>query len=106
MTPVTDSVTTAPVTDSPVTVTPAIRHKCGNGFGYPHTRGDGLPKRRTCAYCRGRLVTETGTWGVYTWTGTGRYPLRDAIRTFRREKAADEFAMTDETLVVRWTYAG
>lgn len=92
-------------TVSAVAVKQATRHKCSIGNGYPHTRGDGKPKRRTCAYCRGPIHTETGTWGVYEWTGTGRYRLPDAIRTFSRERAADEFAENSDGLVVRWTYA-
>lgn len=93
-------------TVSPVEVKQATRHVCINrsSLNGSHTRGPGTAKRRRCAFCGGVLHTETGTYGVFTWTGTGRYPLKNAIRTFAHERAADEFASSADSLVVRWVY--
>lgn len=85
-----------------VTVAKATRHACING-GYPHTSGDGAPKRKRCAYCGGSLYTSAGTWGVFVWTGDGRYPLDNAVCTFTRQTKADAYATaTRPDYVVRW----
>jgi len=47
------------------------------------------------------FVIESGTWGAFEWTGTGRYPEAAAQRTFTSEKVADRWAAARE-LVVRW----
>lgn len=87
----------------------ATRHACmltGYGTG-PHTQGSGQPQRRRCAYCGGKFYTVRGVYGVFAWTGTGRYPLADAVSTHTRESSADRriAADTTGTLVVRWVSA-
>jgi hypothetical protein len=67
-----------------------------------HDSGDGKPPRKRCRYCKGELVSQAGTYGVFTWRGDGRYPLADAHATFPRESTADRYATRDTTYVVRW----
>lgn len=84
----------------------AVRHECLSKGTLAHcTKGDGKPRRKACAGCGGRLAVYPGTWGVFVWTGTGRYPLTDAVRTFVRERAAERFTEQDERYVVRWVPA-
>lgn len=86
------------------------RHNCQYGTFHPHTRGDGAPKRKKCAYCGGAVLTYAGTYGVFVWRGDGRYPLAEAVRTFERERAAETWAQRNSRkypdaaggLVVRW----
>lgn len=78
------------------------RHYCTSGSGYPHTSGDGAPKRKKCAYCGGTLATMTGVYGVFVWRGDGRYRIADAVATFARETRADAYTARDERYVVRW----
>jgi hypothetical protein len=59
-------------------------------------------KRTKCKYCGSQIYTQQGLWGVFTWTGDGRYSLADAHRTFVRKSAADKYTTNDETYVVRW----
>jgi hypothetical protein len=79
----------------------AKRHYCTAGDRYPHTSGDGAPKRKKCGYCGGTLATMAGTWGAFEWHSGGRYHLDGAIRAFVRESAAERFASAGN-LVVRW----
>ena len=80
----------------------ATRHACRYQLRITgsHTYGDGPPKRRKCALCGGPLNVLRGLWGVFTWTGDGRYPAARAHATFLREADAD--AATFGELVVRW----
>ena len=80
----------------------ATRHGCATGNYYPHTHGDGAPKRKKCAYCGSALYVSNGLWGVFVWTGTGLYPLTSAVKVFNRHGAADKFTETQSDLVVRW----
>lgn len=83
----------------------------GNDGSYQHTSGYGTPTRKKCARCAGPLDAETGLWGVFTWTGTGRYP-EDAAHwtssynhpTYAQGYADREHKLRPETtnLVVRW----
>jgi len=91
----------------------ATRHECihhgtGNG-GQSHTKGHGKARSQKCAFCRGRIYTETGLYGVFAWRGDGRYPEADAVKTFTSPVVADRYAETEYVkypgnggLVVRW----
>lgn len=85
------------------TATLAIRYRCLSSSGLIRCEGD-HPKRLKCAACGARLHVFTGLYGVFTWTGDGRYPIASAHRTFARKAAAERMidADTTETLVVRW----
>jgi len=91
------------------------RHDCAlrltPGSGHRHTHGEGRPTRKRCV-CGGELVTHTGIWGVFVWTGRGDYRLPDALATFRRGAQASAYADAHVTpdhghggLVVRWVSA-
>jgi hypothetical protein len=47
----------------------------------------------------------TLTFGVFKWTGDGRYPLMNALRTFKIRSAAERYAERNE-LVVRTVPTG
>lgn len=89
----------------------ATRYHCSlrdkTGLSIQHTAGNGVPPRK-CRYCSSRLTVERGLWGVFVWTGDGRYPREDAERTYVREQAAQDRAdLLNETrgwggYVVRW----
>lgn len=64
-------------------------HKRNPAAGLQHTQGNGKPTRKRCRWCGGELVTQTGQWGVFAWTGTGRYPADEAESTYLSERAAD-----------------
>ena len=87
----------------------ATRYVCSNdgneAAGLRHTRGNGKPSRKRCAGCKGSLRVYTGLWGVFTWTGDGRYPEAAALKTFTRYALAEICANagSDQT-VVRWIY--
>jgi hypothetical protein len=84
-------------------MTNATRHRCTHGNGHPHTAGDGAPRRKKCAYCGGHLITETGIYGVFEWTGDSLYRLEGARRTFTTRRAADTYANANgDNLVSRW----
>jgi hypothetical protein len=86
----------------------ATRYTCRNEgnplSGATHTHGNGKPSRKRCAYCNGAFYVYTGLWGVFTWTGDGRYPEVTALRTFTRYAAAEAFADAGDETVVRWIY--
>jgi len=93
----------------------ATRYACSNdgneAAGFAHTRGNGKPSRKACAGCKGALYVYTGLWGVFTWTGDGRYPEAAALRTFTRHAPADAYVDAENTrtdyaanLVLRWIY--
>jgi hypothetical protein len=93
----------------------ATRYVCSNAgneaAGFRHTRGNGKPPRKACGHCRGALYVYTGLWGVFTWTGDGRYPEAAALRTFTREALAQAYVDGENTrtdyaanLVLRWIY--
>lgn len=66
--------------------------------------GGDQPKRRTCKHCDGVLMASEGTWGVFTWTGDGRYKAADAHRVYSSKTAADRFAAVND-YVTRWISA-
>ena len=77
----------------------ATRHWCihqGNeAAGLLHSEGTGKgPASGKCRYCKGKIVTERGLWGVFAWTGTGRYPAEAAERTSTIKGAAQRRADT------------
>ena len=81
----------------------ACRYRATPGSGLSHTSGHGAPSRKKCAYCGGPLDVETGLWGVFTWTGTGRYPKSAAVKIYSNVSLADGYAMDNRSnLVVRW----
>ena len=93
----------------------ATRYACRNAgkewAGLTHTSGNGKPSRKRCANCRGEFYVQTGLWGVFTWTGDGRYPEAAALRTFTREPLAQAYVDAENTrtdyaasLVLRWIY--
>lgn len=83
--------------------THATRHLCASSLQSVHcTRGNGKPTRKACAHCGGRLRVETGLWGVFVWTGDGRYPLESAVSTTVREAVAERRTEQDSRYVVRW----
>ena len=86
----------------------ATRYVCCNdgneAAGLRHTRGNGKPSRKACACCKGSLRVYTGLWGVFTWTGDGRYPEAAALKTFTREQPAQTMAEAGDQTVVRWIY--
>ena len=71
----------------------ATRYVCCNAgnadAGAYHTRGNGKPSRKRCAGCGGAFYVYTGLWGVFTWTGDGRYPEAAALKTFTRYALAE-----------------
>ena len=85
----------------------ACRYR-GNDGSYSHTSGHGTPTRKTCARCKGPIDVQTGLWGVFTWTGTGRYPEDKAHATYASHKKAESVAETKYAVdpaanwVVRW----
>jgi hypothetical protein len=80
----------------------AFRHRCISLAGTFCTRGNGKPRAARCTYCKGQLLTESGTWGVFVWRGDARYPLADALSTHKSEAAAERAARTDTSLVWRF----
>lgn len=86
----------------------ATRYVCSNdgneAAGAFHTRGNGKPSRKRCAGCGGAFYVYTGLWGVFTWTGDGRYPEAAALATFTREQPAQAMAEAGKETVVRWIY--
>jgi hypothetical protein len=82
----------------------ATRHFCSLDISPRCTKGDGKgPATGKCRHCGGKVYTDHGLWGVFTWTGTGRYPVTDAKRTYVRQGAAESWATANGTeLVVRW----
>lgn len=91
----------------------ATRYVCSNdgneAAGLRHTRGNGRPSRKACAYCKGSLRVHTGLWGVFTWTGDGRYPEAAALRTGTRESVLQAYVAGENertgyeaNLVLRW----
>lgn len=79
--------------------------------GASHTRGNGKPRRKTCAYCGGTLITQHGEWGVFvhsSFPNAGpsgdRYRRADAVSIHNTQSAADRVIAADTTnsLVVRW----
>jgi hypothetical protein len=81
------------------------RHYCPAGRYYPHTNGDGAPKRKKCAYCGSRIEVQEGVYGVFVWRGDGRYRRENAERLFAREAKADAYIAIDPRFVVRWLIA-
>ena len=77
------------------------RYRCSSQLSTFCSRGGGRPSRKSCKYCGSVFVIQSGTWGAFVWTGTGRYPEAAAQRTFTSEKVADRWASSRE-LVVRW----
>lgn len=85
-------------------MTYSTRHRCL--WDQCHEGGAGKPKRKTCGRCGSQWLVEQGTYGVFVWTGDGRYPASDAVRTFRTEASAEAYAVkTSPEYVVRWVYA-
>lgn len=97
----------------------AYRHYCTlryyPGSGELHTHGNGASPRLTCLWCKGPVTTERGLWGIYRWTGNGRYPWEDALYTYNRPQVAEKRAVSDEARkddprhggwVVRWIPLG
>lgn len=96
----------------------ATRYRCisadsGSGLSSSHTSGEGKPKRLKCAYCGGKLYTETGLYGVFHWVANARvsdYSLETAVSLHTRSRPAnkiadDAYAANPESdLVVRWVY--
>jgi hypothetical protein len=85
----------------------ATRHVCLYRYTgqarCPHTEGPGKPKLRKCRYCGGPFMILTGLWGVFEWTGDGRYPKASALWTGTSEHEAQAVAdATSESAVVRW----
>lgn len=81
----------------------ARRHECLFGMAYPHTSGDGAPKRKKCAYCGGQIAVYEGTYGVFVWTGDGRYPIASALSVHKTRKSADLAALAaGKDTVSRW----
>ena len=68
-------------------------HRGTPAAGLTHSQGTGRPPASgKCRYCKGGLVSETGTWGIFAWTGDGRYPAEAARETRVREGAAQALA--------------
>lgn len=44
------------------------------------------PTTKKCPYCGGSWMERDGWYGVFHWTGTGRYPADEAVELFTREK--------------------
>jgi len=82
----------------------ATRHSCSLNISVHCTKGNGKgPASGKCRHCGGRIYTDRGVWGVFTWTGDGRYPLSNAKCTYVRQAAAETYAVVNGTeLVVRW----
>ncbi len=77
--------------------------------GLQHTSGNGKPSRRKCANCGSALDVYTGLWGVFTWTGDGRYPQATALRTGTSQSRIQAYVDGENTrtdyaanLVMRW----
>jgi hypothetical protein len=81
----------------------ATTHRCINAISVHCTKGSGKPKRKSCTYCGSLLSTSEGYFGVFEWTGTGRYRIADAISLHSSELRA-ESARTGER-VVRFVWA-
>ena len=88
---------------------PVTRFECINrnntGAGYHHSKGDGQPRRKRCAYCKGTLYVLHGWWGLFTWTGTGQYYRTDALGLFRTERDAEHACTKPDEQCVRWVMA-
>lgn len=84
----------------------AYRHECSARVSIFCDRGagKGAPGGK-CRRCKSALTVQRGVYGVFSWTGTGRYPLEDAHATFLRESAAEKRATRDARHVVRWVVA-
>lgn len=89
----------------------ALRHHCSNRATAHCDRGAGRgAKSGKCRTCKSKLFIERGVYGVFAWTGTGHYPLADAIATRLQENAAERVCEAPERagkgLVVRWVFVG
>ena len=74
--------------------------RCGARIG-------GAPKTAKCRACGGAWLVQQGWFGVFAWTGDGRYPVANAVSLHATERMADKRidADTTGTLVVRWVTA-
>lgn len=87
-----------------VTIPRGRRHEC-SGQVTPHcAKGDGKGPAK-CRACGGTIHVFQGCWGVFTWTGTGRYPLELAHRLYARYAAAERYIAVNTDYVVRWVGA-
>ena len=73
-------------------------YRCINSISVHCTRGTGRTTRQRCAYCGSILSQSEGYFGVFEWTGTGRYPLEAAVSLHSTEARA-EAARTGEHVV-------
>lgn len=85
----------------------ALRYRCATMLSSAScTTGTGVPARKACVYCGGRIVREQGVYGVFVWTTENRYPIRDAVRTFasqiRAQALCDSEAGRAANYVPRW----
>jgi hypothetical protein len=84
----------------------ATRWRCSLSISVHCGRGNGQPSRKRCGYCGGTFYVEQGWWGVFVWTGDGRYPHTLAVKVFSAEGPAERYAVrTDSRYVVRWIAA-
>ncbi len=85
------------------TLTLATRYHCTSSLESVHCVRNATRKASKCRHCGGRIRSDQGRFGVFTWTGDGRYPADFAHRTFVRADVADRWANeTNEWYVVRW----
>lgn len=78
----------------------ATRHVCLNAISVHCLHGAGRGPAK-CRYCGSPLHRSTGVYGVFTWTGDGRYPREAAHATYETERAAQNYANLFNH-VVRW----
>lgn len=79
------------------------RYECRRRCARPDV-GNGQPRRKACSWCGGAYIVHEGVWGVFEWSGQGRYPVAEAKSLHSQEWRASK--ATDGTdLVVRWVDA-
>jgi DNA-directed RNA polymerase subunit RPC12/RpoP len=79
---------------------PGYQYHCSNEISVHCDRGTGKPRRAFCKYCGSRIIVREGYFGIFQWTGTGRYPLEKALKIYATERGAERARTGD--LVVRF----
>lgn len=62
------------------------------------------PTTKKCPKCGSQWHERQGWYGVFHWTGDGRYPVDSAVELFTRESQAESYVQksNDDTLVIRF----
>lgn len=82
------------------TTTRGYRHECPSRISVRCDQGHGRAPRKRCRVCGSELRTISGLYGVFAWTGEGRYPRSAALSVWETYAAAERH--TGDSYVVRF----